>query len=281
MIYIFPDFSSDLCSNASNNGGFKTKNNIIIKNTLEFYSTVHHEFGHFFLDKIFITGHSDALTCAKTGKQIDRLQNCQFINFLDLYDSMGNGSGHYNIMLKNKIGWILNEKILTVDKSGTYYINSIGSISPIYPLGIKVKKGPVIYYLEYRTISDVFNMAPLTDYFLRQIPKKPGVQVRISHGDGYALIDTHIETPGDLFDSPMYENESFFDSNNKISVQVLRADENKAKLQINFNAQSAPTPLSEICTSYPNSSICNSKCSIENPGFTCKNGTDCCKKAVN
>lgn len=127
------------------------------------YHLLSHEFGHALIEGVTI-GHEGMLFCTNsplllTGTNLN--SSCSVA--VGRTGQLGSGGGHYNSIIKERLGWFTESQVLEATQSGTYTLTGYSR-----PEGIKVIKVPRItcgtsdpsdpcggdgegwYYLEYR-----------------------------------------------------------------------------------------------------------------------------------
>jgi len=236
VVFIFP--KSNICSSIGEMSyvpamGFRY---FFIQTNYEMIFQVFiHEFGHFL-------GLKDAggMAC-NNNKQISKY--CTSIKYGDLFDPMGNGVSHFNVMEKVQLNWINSSKVRTINyKKGsgvTLNIASIGRPDLQYPMALKIQQGPEAilkfnsYFIEYRTVLDNISLLPATEE-TKKIEKYPGLQIRVFAGSGYSIINTHPKSIYGLIDAPLLEGQKFVDDENNIEVELVKANDEKATVRVSF-----------------------------------------------
>jgi hypothetical protein len=149
FVYVFPRNS---CSWAGIT--LKSSNSVprVYLNGSFNFKDLAHELGHSFgLD------HSTALDCGATSIG----SSCTMIEYGDKLDDMGGGSYHFNAYQKERLGWLnsgtTTSPIMTVESSGTYFIEPLETLSAGGAKALKILKSvdPVTgdktwYYVEFR-----------------------------------------------------------------------------------------------------------------------------------
>ncbi len=189
-----------------------------------------HELGH-----SFGLLHANDLEC---GNFVVGATNCEPIEYGDNFDTMGQGTAHYNAIYKNQLGWLDSSKIVEL-QDGKYYIEPLQTISN----GIKaVKSSDSGIYIEYRKPVgyEFYNYQNLKN---RTGGPYEGVFIhkRISSIQS-GLLDTspHIsseENPQwqDSQDVVLRIGQTYNDEQGIFSVTVNQVTENYAEIEVEKN----------------------------------------------
>src|SRR3989344_2146377 len=226
-------------------------NNFLLPNL---WMVIAHELGH-----NFGTYHANLLDC--NGKSIDKLSNCNSLEYRDIFDIMGGESSeglianviqvllgygsHMNAPHKETVGWIVDtgvyDRINTITNNGQY---------ELYPLERFANKGAMVlkipkkidenniphdfYYLEYRRpIGFDEQVVKLTQQNngpqLRLIGYMPG-----GGGGG----DTHLidMTPENYpYNDGIAPGQTFADPLTNVKIKTISADSQKAVVDITLS----------------------------------------------
>lgn len=172
-----------------------------------------HEFGHTFgLD------HANKMFC---DDDYHDFTICYMGAYGDEYDIMGQGSGHYNSLNKEKIGFLNSNRIRTISSSGVYTIKPLEQKNGIVLLKVPHKKyengrAYDYYYVEYRTPTS-FNSEM----------QNSEVQIRIGLRDNTAILSS-LSTNG----------ENFYDEATGVQISLLSSNSNEARVNVVLGGRS-------------------------------------------
>ncbi|MDO8429857.1 MAG: hypothetical protein Q7S73_00635 [bacterium] len=188
-------------------------------------STLIHEIGH----NLGLPHANSLFNCADSNSY----GSCDRNEYGDAYDVMGKSvsKGLYNGIYKKQLGWLTNQNIMEVSKSGTYSVAPIEleSNSPQI-LTIPRKKrtiGEQYWAIEYQENSN-------------------GAMIRLVESSKSVFMNPsvfHLATPVDttyLFEErkpTLLLGQIFKDPSEEISIQVLNVEPQKLTVEITFGAQ--------------------------------------------
>ncbi|MFY8275182.1 Ig-like domain-containing protein [Pseudoalteromonas sp. SSDWG2] len=179
-------------------------------------------------------------------------EQCLVSNYGDSLDVMGKSEGHFNVLNKERLGWLSAQSgdIIAIDADGQYTLESYATAKAGQAKGLKVRRGtdattsePLWYYLEYRQAQGF-------DSFLAGKAVTNGVLMHYNtaaeHIDSSILMDlTPYSSLFDNDDAALEVGQTFVDATAGISVTTQWADENAANVSVSFSAPScvasAPT----------------------------------------
>jgi hypothetical protein len=199
-----------------------------------------HELGH-----DFGVNHSSSIDC--NGKLIDSYAACEAIEYGDYYDTMGSGTNHYNASLKDKLGWLPDNRLQEATTDGTYSIVPLetSTLPGIQALKIKKPDTDQYYYLEYRQPTGFdSNIKPIiTNGALIHTPEGSINRSYI----GSLLLDATPETKF-LEDEAMSDGRSVQDTINNIQITQLAHSGSSVTLAVKFGGSISPTGISPTGT---------------------------------
>ncbi|GLQ29763.1 Ig-like domain-containing protein [Litoribrevibacter albus] len=203
------------------------------------YKLIAHEMGH-----NFGLTHAGSLNCGELALGAD----CAVSLKTHMLDIMGNlDAGHFNAHAKERLGWLHNGNMTTVEESGSYSMDDVESTYGVKAL--KVRRGtdaagqPTYYYLEARKAQG-------HDAFLAtQGNAEEGISFSVTH-DSYANEAFQLDmTPnstswGDFDDAALTAGNSFTDTDTGVSFITDYVDAFGAGVTITFDgAAAAPAPV--------------------------------------
>jgi len=223
------------------------------------YHLLSHEFGHSLYPPPLGVAHAASLSCVTTPYKItnSELDSSCTIG-LENSDQVGVGRGHYNTIIKEKLGWLRKNQVLEIEsgESGTYILNPLETTE-----GIKVIKIPRVecskigdiadtcggdgkgwYYLEYRRNMGNDKSLFITGAYSSVSYKYDGVEIRIDgflmnktispeivYGTDYRsslLIDSDVN---DIWDNTLGVGETFIDPHFGTEIKVVELTEENMK----------------------------------------------------
>lgn len=193
-------------------------------------STYAHELGH-----NFGLGHASAKWCQ--GLQINSYHQCLSSEYGDYFDVMGRGRlKHFNAAHKLSLGWINDNNVTSVERSGIY------TITPLEQKSAKILKIPKqnygeYYYLEYRQPQG-FD-ADFTE------EQTKGVSIR-SHfgwifnsflfdstpapfGSSFTDVESSFQNP------TLSDGAIFYDPQNNITIKQISHNPQSATVEISYS----------------------------------------------
>jgi|GEM_PF-3023767 len=220
------------------------------------YSVLAHEYAHSLTpDGI---PHSGLLLCGEkplvlNGRELS--DDCSVD--IDLLDQLGVGLGHYNAIIKEKLGWLSQSQVIVVEQSGTYTLHPIESQNQTTVV-LKIPRvncsitgndldacggdGTGWYYLEYHrlpvSINDIWNTSGIQiriDGFLGNKNRKSDVVF----GSDYLvsnLLKIVPETERQTERYALNTNETFIDPFNGTKITPLNITNQEAQIQIEYHA---------------------------------------------
>jgi len=204
-----------------------------------------HELGH-----NYGRVHANSLGC--NDKQIDIYFKCKEIEYGNIFDTMGHSwYGDYHSISYNKYlyGWLTNDQIRNVDKTGIYEISPLEIPEGNLPKAIKI---PIdhdgnYYYIEYRTQKDFPRndpVRPLTTepnidkgLFINLIYEYARIQPKLLDSTPNSYDDSPGHTrlfDDDFIDSSLVRNDYFYDQNSGIGVILIDKSPDKARILVTF-----------------------------------------------
>jgi len=235
-VYVFPKNS---CSWAGIT--IKSSNNVprVYLNGSFNFKDVAHELGH-----SFGLHHSTALDCgtASIGS------SCTMIEYGDKFDDMGGGSYHFNAYQKERLGWLnfgtTTPPIMTVESSGTYFIEPMETLAAGSPKALKILKSvdPVTgdktwYYFEFRQPVGFDASLASNSNVMNGVLVHEGTQFSDSFNLFYSyLLDMTPETSSWL-DPALSVGRSFQDSTAGFSVLPTACSSAGCSILVNFSSQ--------------------------------------------
>lgn len=147
--------------------------------------------------------------------------DCQHIEYGNYFDTMGTVgfSLHFNLFYKELLGWIEPSRILSIQNSGTYTVNSLSDQLGIVGAKIKNYRGTATpFYVEFRKAigfdSNISNIGDNKGLFVNRIilddysPKFSFPRLLDTHAtndDWYSDLEEQATlNPGETFSDPKY-----------------------------------------------------------------------------
>ena len=228
------------------------------------YHLLSHEFGHSLFPPPLGVAHAASLSCISAPYKLTNSElDSSCIIGLENSDQVGIGRGHYNTIIKEKLGWLRKNQVLEIEsgESGTYILNPLETVE-----GIKVIKIPRVeclntgditdacggdgkgwYYLEYRRNIGNDKALFITGAYSSVTYKYDGVEIRIDgflanktlssevvSGTDYRssfLIDSDVN---DIWDNTLSVGEKFIDPHWGTEIKLEELTDEIALVRVNF-----------------------------------------------
>lgn len=206
----------------------------------------------------FGTIHANSYTCTANGVLTAISDDCKAAEYGDSYDVMGiniqdGHTYHSNNSFLARLGWLSEDKILTIVKSGQYALNPVegpdGAVKAIRILrGYTALNKPEYLYLEYRQPYGTFDDFSPTDDAVS------GVMVRyadpvdiVSYLYGIPRTITTPKGPGIEIGNTLRDGEAMYDAGHGIKIKQLSHNSSGVKIYIDHPAIPQPdvTPPSK------------------------------------
>ncbi len=226
--------------------------------------TVSHEIGH----TVNAIDHATVYDCIDaSGNRVSISNNCKSEQYSDPFDIMGVNGGlpHLHNHHKEKAGWFNPENIQTITASGKYTLIPQEQKST----GVQVLKIPIAdghYYLEFRQPFGFDQMDQFREFGVgSNVPQNiqfnvfNGITIRIGltkvcpdseNGCDSILIDANPQTTG-FFDAALILNQTFTDSQKKISIKTVNVSPTGAEVYVSLNGDPVPTDHPTVAPTDP------------------------------
>lgn len=193
---------------------------------------VSHEFGH----TMNYIRHANFWDCTQTTSEGKK--KCVSAEYKDTFEVMGEHLMHFNAIHKESLGWLDPTHIKTITISGAYtllpYEKSFDDSLPDQFQVLKIQKGGLYYYLEYRTSYGYDANSLYHSYNRGPLLRFPG----IFQGGDTQLVDLK---PFDGAPSPDYVHtalnpgEYYYSTDGRFTLTTLEADASGTKLEVLFD----------------------------------------------
>lgn len=204
------------------------------------FKDVAHELGHSFgLD------HSASLDCGATSIG----SSCTMIEYGDKFDDMGSGSYHFNAYQKERMGWLnsgtTTPPIMTVESSGTYFIEPLETLSAGGAKALKILKSvdPVTgdktwYYVEFRQPVGFDSALAGNSNVVNGVLVHQATQFQDSFNLFFSyLLDMTPETSS-WFDPALPVGRTYQDSTAGFSIAPIACSSAGCSVLVSFSSQS-------------------------------------------
>ena len=125
-------------------GGVRMGRIAWVNGTLRYFGITVHEFAHTLEIK-----HSNAWFCSDVSWPESTEPSCGTTVILgDRYDPMSGGKGHFNVRVKEKLGWIDPDQLHTITDSGTFILTPLETADGLKAL--RVPRDTAWYYFQFR-----------------------------------------------------------------------------------------------------------------------------------
>ncbi len=145
ILIINPKYND--CANCIT-GGARLGRIAWINGLMGYFRLVIHELAH-----TFDIGHSNGWFCKLEGTwPTSSDTSCGISMLADRYDPMSSGSGHFNIRVKEMLGWIDPEQVHTITESGTFFLTPLQTADGLKAL--RIPRDTSFYYYQFRAPID-------------------------------------------------------------------------------------------------------------------------------
>jgi M6 family metalloprotease-like protein/MYXO-CTERM domain-containing protein len=197
-----------------------------------------HEWGH-----NFGLGHASTANCAGQAYRRNIHASCSLGEYGNRFNTMGNGLGHFNGYQKSTFKWLDGCNTVRVAVDGTYDLVPIQLESEDVQV-LQIATGdtrnghPLYYYVEYRNPAlATFNARDGNTVRERGIGLHVDVAVDYRNGDDTLnplLLDVTPGSSGNFDDPRVKISETFQDPDGRVTVELLEASGEQAKVRVSF-----------------------------------------------
>ncbi|HEY6557009.1 MAG TPA: beta/gamma crystallin-related protein [Polyangiaceae bacterium] len=198
-------------------------------------NAIAHELGH-----AFGLRHAATVSCGGQPYASEPYNSavCNFAEYGNRFNTMGNGLGHMNAYQKSTMKWLQGCNTVRVNRDGIFDVAPIqASTTGLQALQVPTfdshEGAPLFFYVEYR------NPAPAT--FNTSFEKRPGVHVTVApdflatSAERRTLLLDLARPMSSHQDARLTEGGFFRHPNGRVLITVLETSAEKARIEIKFS----------------------------------------------